>query len=155
MTTPRFLAAGLLAVAFTLTPLMPAPAQSLDTRRFLKEMQDKDVPEFQKKASDAAGTPITLDIDQGSFGDNKSALESMRFYLFPGLTAALATIAKDDLGKQALAQKIKKVHVVYDLKVNDQKGLSLKDGTLDVHYAFGGGSYLTESQYKAFLEQSL
>ena len=135
--------------------LHSAPAQSLDTRRFLKEIQDKDVPEFQTKASVAAGTPIILDLDQTTFGDNKSALESMRFYVFFNLTGALTAVAKNALGKQALAQKLKQVRITYDLEVNDVKGLSLKDGVLDIRYAFGGGSYLTETQFKSFLEQSL
>jgi hypothetical protein len=115
----------------------------LAERRALKEYQDTQFPEIKKGIETAAGFAVALDIkwDQiAKVGQSDVYKEDIYWgtTIFNPLTQALASIASDKMGKDALKSKLKKVVVIHDEKTapasNFPNGLTFKDGVLTINW---------------------
>jgi hypothetical protein len=85
------------------------------------------------------GAAIEMEIDKTSFPENKAVLDGYGYYKdygFPMLARVLKRIACDDLGREAVNDKIRKVRLVntgVDESNGGEKSVTLNDGVLTVN----------------------
>jgi len=96
-----------------------SPAQpSLAERRAIATYQKDQYPALQKKIQQAAGFEVPIEVDWNSLamqGDAENYAQDDYFVntIFLPIEAALADVAKDDMGKTALKEKLKKINILY------------------------------------------
>lgn len=115
----------------------------LAERRAIASYQQERFPALEKAIQDAAGFPVTVEVvwDQLTVpGDAKYYSEDGYFgkTIFEPIAAGLREVGKDQMGRDALKQKLKTIRVRYDEKTavasNYEKGLKFEAGTLDVNW---------------------
>lgn len=123
--------------------LAQAPSLGLAERRAIKSYQDKVFPGVLKEIQDAAKLPLTVEVawDKIAVPGQAADYEKPGFWsdiYFKPLTEALKSITADDLGKEALAAKLKKVVITYDDATapasNYPNGLSFADGVFTINF---------------------
>jgi hypothetical protein len=128
----------------------------LAERRALKEYQDKQFPEIQKGIKSAAGFDVALDVKWeqiAKVGEADKYKEDSYWDLtiFQPLTKALSSITADQMGKDALKAKLKKIVIMHDKATapisNFPNGLKWDAGVLTINftpYENGREDYLKE-----------
>jgi hypothetical protein len=89
----------------------------LAERRAIKDFQDNVLPGWHKKINDAAGIEVPLEIDWESLGiEDETHLynECWPKVFFVPLVEAFKSVARDDMGKEALREGLKKVIVKHN-----------------------------------------
>lgn len=84
----------------------------LAERRAIKEFQDKSLPALRAEIEKVAGKPLELDIQWEQLAREDYAdiyADSWRKVYFQPLITALKSIARDELGKEALREGLNKV----------------------------------------------
>ena len=92
----------------------------LAERRALLEFQNDQLPALQARIEQAAGCPVTLEVDWDSIAPEGESLlygESWPAVYFEPLIAALQAITSDELGRTAVQATLKTV-VIRNLKAN-------------------------------------
>jgi hypothetical protein len=119
----------------------------LAERRRIMEIKENHAPRFQKELNEAAGFDLPLEIDIASFPENATVLDCYNYYYEsygPGLVPQVfKDICKDQLGRDAVKDKIKKV--VFQNTANSpedpgDKEVKIEGGTLFVRESFYGYS---------------
>ncbi|GJE55214.1 MULTISPECIES: hypothetical protein [Methylobacterium] len=135
-----------LAAAATLlfVPAVQAePAVGLAERRAIAAYRQDRYPALEKAIQDAAGFPVPVEVvwDQLTVpGDAQYVSDDTYFgtTIFAPLAAGLKEVGKDKMGRDALSKTLKAIRVRYDEKTavasNFAKGLTFKDGVLDVNW---------------------
>jgi hypothetical protein len=100
----------------------------LNEKRLAKEIKENKFPAFEKQLNDLFPVKTTVDWDSFAAYD-EWPLNRMEEYLFTPLTEAFTKITSDDIGKEALKEKITEINLKCTDKDEDQK-LELKDKTL-------------------------
>jgi hypothetical protein len=115
----------------------------LAERRAIASYQQERFPGLEKAIQDAAGFPVAVEVawDQLAVpGDAKYYAEDGYFgkTIFEPIAAGLRDVGKDQMGRDALKQKLKTIRVRYDEKTavasNYEKGLKFEGGTLEVNW---------------------
>lgn len=115
----------------------------LAERRAITAYRQDHYPALEKAIQDGAGFPVPVEVawDQLTLpGDAKYYAEDGYFgkTIFEPLAAALRDIGKDQMGRDALKQKLKSIRVRYDEKTapasNYANGLAFAGGVLDVNW---------------------
>ena len=113
----------------------------LAERRGLKDFQENHFPKWQTKIDEAAQMDVLLEVDWASLAiEDESHLyvENWPLVYFEPLLNALKSVARDDLGRQALAEGLKKVTITHDPEVySGDTGLyaTFQDGVLALRHA--------------------
>ena len=119
------------------------PTIGLAERRAIATYRQERYPALEKAIQDAAGFPVPVEVawDQLTIpGDAKYYSDEGYFgkTIFEPLAAGLKEIAKDTMGREALAQKLKTIRVRFDEKTapasNYPNGLKFDGGVLDVNW---------------------
>ena len=109
----------------------------LAERRMIAKV-DEGLQEVASGLRSHLGYDIALEIDKESFPENKAVLDGYEYYKeygFPMMGRIMTRIGVDDMGKEALRDKIRKVVVIntgVDESNGGEKSLSLADGVLTV-----------------------
>jgi hypothetical protein len=90
----------------------------LNERRAIDTYQKEQYPALQKRIQAAAGFDVPVEVNWNSIalpGDAEYYKQDDYFVktIFEPIEAALARVAKDDMGKSALKDKLKKISVQY------------------------------------------
>jgi len=125
----------------------------LEEKRKLKELQDK-LPALQSKIDGVAGTPVPVEVDWASFGSDGAALNSFENSVFNPLGEALKAICKDDIGKTAVKESLKKVVVKHSAERN-KLSATMSGGVLTLEENFGSGGYVNSTKIKSAIESGL
>lgn len=83
-------------------------------KRLAMTMETDSFPSWQKMVADAAGTPVAIEVKWGELVKEKFATaypKTVEWNFFAPLATAFGAICADDLGKQAVAAKVKRIHV--------------------------------------------
>lgn len=83
-------------------------------KRLAITMENDSFPAWQKLVADAAGVPVAIEVKWGELVKEKFATaypRTVELNFFAPLAAALGAICADDLGKAAVAEKVKRIHV--------------------------------------------
>jgi len=120
-----------------------ASAQSLAERRAVETYKEQKLPSLQTKINEAAGfeVPLTIEWDKIALpggADNYSNDSYFTNVFFTPLAKALSSIAKDELGKEALKEKLKTIKITYDKETapatNYANGIAFKEGVLSLNF---------------------
>ena len=114
-----------------------ASAQNLAARREMEKANKETIPQAVKQIEAKSGAKVTLELDPVSFAEADADTWSGLNYACERITAALAAVAKDQLGKDALAKGVKKIVLVRASKEAKNK-VAIKEGTLTVKTNFTG-----------------
>ncbi len=136
----------LLACALLLAPASHVLAQSeggLAERRAI-QAYSKDVwPPLERAIQDAAGFPVPVALDMKSlalpgYAQSYGSDDYLRKPIIDPLIQALSSIASDDLGKQALKEKLTSIDILYDEasapSSNYEEGVSFSGGVLTLNW---------------------
>jgi len=92
------------------------PFTGLAAKRELKQIQDTVLPKFNQEMSKIGGLSIQIDVDWNSFtaGDRATVALWMLsahdgIFILSAIPKAIVGVCQDPLGKQALANKVKKI----------------------------------------------
>lgn len=126
---------------------------SLDDRRYVEEIKNERVPEAQQQLNKAAGKEIALRVDWETF-DSRESVEMLE-YTLKEIPKAVAEIASDDMGKEALSTKVTAMTVINSDSDDWKKNATLDEGTFRIEWNFGGGSYVNASMIQQRLNDLL
>jgi hypothetical protein len=98
-------------------------------------LQDVTLPGRVKEIEEICGAPIPYDVDWDSFSDDLEGLNFMDNLSCHRLNMALRMICVDDMGKEAVRDTVKKIHLK-NVKTKDEMALTFTDGVLDMHCAY-------------------
>jgi hypothetical protein len=130
----------------------------LREKRILHQLKTEVLPAYEAAAAKAAGgTKIAWDIDWESFSDcDEAAVARIERWGFKRIIDAIAAVCVDELGKQALQEGLKKIHVKQVNNI-DNVAASMANKTLWVCINFSDfyKGYLSEFTIQEVLENGL
>lgn len=116
---------------------------NLAERRAVKTFQDERLPVWQQAINNAAGKDIPLDIRWSALcleGESDYYLTDEYWVLtiFKPLATALAQVAVDDMGKEALQGGLSSIVITYDADTapisNFENGVHFASGVLTINF---------------------
>lgn len=119
----------------------------LEEKRRLAAIRENHIPRFASEMKTACGFDLPFEINVATFPENKTILDCYDYYFEsygPGLVITVfKDLCKDNLGKDAVKEKIKKVIFENTAKTPEDKGgkeVKIENGTLFVRESFYGYS---------------
>ncbi len=108
-------------------------------------------------------TQVGFDFDINTLSEDEKLLDGYDYYkdyLMPQVTRIFKSIASDDLGKEAVAEKIKSIKIVNSSKSElepGKKALELKNGELLITYgvSYSSSDMWYEDDLKSKIENLL
>jgi hypothetical protein len=128
----------------------------LAEKRLAESIKTEKLPEFEAKLKDKAGYDIKVDIDWNTFtAFNQYPLERLDI-IFDDLESFVKKICADDMGKEALKEKMTTIHLT-NTENNDEVKMELKDSTLYLTHQLVQASFSsqTDSQIATYVEGQL
>ncbi len=125
-------------------------------KRAMQDAQEKWLPTRTKEIADICGAEIPYEVDWDSFADDAQGISWLEANGPHQVACAFRPICKDDIGKEAIVEGIKKI-VLQNTAEPGDKGLSLEGGVLKLVCAFAkspGGRFAYKDMQK-FLEEKL
>ena len=138
---PLFFASALLVL-----PVSSALAQSeggLAERRAIAAYSKDVWPPLERAIKDAAGFPVPVALDLKSLAlpgnaENYGSDDYLRKPIIDPLIQALSSVASDDMGRQALKEKLTSIVILYDEasapSSNYAEGVSFSNGVLKLNW---------------------
>ena len=128
----------------------------LAEKRLAESIKTEKLPEFEAKLKDKAGYDIKIDIDWNTFTAYNEYPLSRLDIIFDDLESFVKKICTDDMGKEALQEKMTTIHLT-NTENNDEVKMELKDKTLflTVQLVQSSFSSQTDSQITGYVESLL
>jgi hypothetical protein len=132
----------------------------LRERRLAEELKTKDVAEAQTTIKKTSGSDIVLDINWDTFiAYDEYPLTRLQGSVLPEIVSAIGGLCVDQMGKDALAARVKKITIT---NLNPDEDFSkaitkLNDSSLDIVVSLAGGTYSCPDGYsiQKYLEDNL
>lgn len=128
----------------------------LRERRLLHLVQTEYLPQTESDVNALVDGAIGWKIDWDSFGADEISAGNLQHQALGRIFSALRSISRDDLGKQALREHVKTIHLLNSQ--TQPKAITLKDGTLTITGWYGSdepGSYFADTEIEHALEDML
>ena len=109
----------------------------LAEKRALANLRDEVTPKYQAELQEITGTNIAYKIDWDSFADDLRAMENLEDSCFKAVNEVFRSITVDDIGKEAVAQSIKEIHLSHGKSANIYE-FTLADGVLNMPWDWSG-----------------
>ena len=145
-----------------LAPSSAVVAQiALAERRAIAAYRQEKWPPIEAAIRKAAGFDVPIDVewDQLTIPGDAAYYSNDEYYgktIFQPLVAALNSITADQMGREALKAKLKRIHVRFDEKTapasNYLNGLSFTDGVLDINWRPFANTADVEDRTKALTQ---
>ncbi len=128
----------------------------LQEKRLAKEIQAEKLPEFETKVKEITGSDIKVDIDWDTFTAYDSYPLSRLDIVFDDISSFLKKICADDLGKEALQEKLNTIKLTNTDNPEELK-MELSDNVLSFKLQLAGSSFgaYTDSQIVSYVESQL
>ncbi len=128
----------------------------LAEKRLAESIKVEKLPAFEAKLKERAGYDIKVDIDWNTFTAYDEYPLSRLEYVFDDVESFVKKICIDDMGKEALQDKMSTIHLT-NSENNDDVKVELKEDTLflTVQLAQSSFSYQTDSQIASYVESLL
>ena len=128
----------------------------LAEKRLAESIKTEKLPEFEAKLKDKAGYDIKIDIDWNTFTAYDQYPLSRLDIIFDDLESFVKKICSDDMGKEALQDKMTTIQLI-NTDNNDDVKMELKDKTLTLTVQLVQGSFSsqTDSQIASYVEPLL
>lgn len=126
----------------------------LEEKRLMQQFQEVILPKFRNELKTMAGVDIPIEMDVTGFANDANALKYLEDQTRE-LINTLRSLMSDAVGAQAVKDGVKKI--VIKNAGSGQKGLSLKDGIVELVTSCGKGleGYVKDSEMKKVLENAL
>ena len=143
MMSRRHVFASSSALVLTLSGARAQPAAGLAERRAIAAYREERYPALEKAIAEAAGFPVPVEVawDQLTIPGDANHYSDEGYFtktIFEPLAAGLREVGKDQMGRDALKQKLKTVRVRFDERTapasNYANGLKFEGGVLDVNW---------------------
>ena len=88
---------------------------TLAERRVVKEFERDHLPALKTRVEEAAGFPVPLEVQWDTLavpGESRLYAECWPLVYFEPLTAGLATICRDEMGRQSVKSGLKKIVIL-------------------------------------------
>jgi hypothetical protein len=124
--------------------------------RLIKLGKEEWVPGAQKDLRELTGGQQVYEIDWTTFTSDADALQNLQNQGLRRINSAFRNICRDELGKEAVNEQIKKI-VVRNVASPSEKSVSIADGVVTVLGAWGKGSdgYFVDLDMAKTIEKSL
>lgn len=119
----------------------------LAEKRLAQEIKANKLPEFEKKLQDMAGYPINVTLDWDTFTAYDSYPLSRLDIVFSDVSSFMKKICSDELGKEALQEKMKTIHLI-NTDSRDKVSMEFKDDTLVMTMQLVGDSFNAYRDYQ-------
>lgn len=128
----------------------------LAEKRLAESIKTEKLPVFEAKLKDKAGYDIKVDVDWNTFTAYDEYPLSRLDIVFDDLESFVKKICSDDMGKEALQDKLSTIHLT-NSDNNDDVKMELKDNTLSLTVQLVQGSFSsqTDSQIANYVEALL
>ncbi|HEX8014616.1 MAG TPA: hypothetical protein VF465_05235 [Flavobacterium sp.] len=128
----------------------------LAEKRLAESIKVEKIPAFEAKLKDKAGYDIKVDVDWSTFTAYDEYPLSRLDIVFDDLESFVKKICSDDMGKEALQDKMSTIHLT-NSDNNDDVKMELKDNTLSLTVQLVQGSFSsqTDSQIASYVESQL
>lgn len=128
----------------------------LAEKRLAESIKVEKIPAFEAKLKDKAGYDIKVDVDWNTFTAYDEYPLSRLDIVFDDLESFVKRICSDDMGKEALQDKMSTIHLT-NSDNNDDVKMELKDNTLSLTVQLVQGSFSsqTDSQIASYVESQL
>lgn len=128
----------------------------LAEKRLAEEIKTEKLPAFEAKLNERAGYPIKVDIDWASFTAFDQYPLTRLDIVFDDIEGFVKKICQDDLGKEALKDKISTIQLT-NTDQRDAVKMELKDSTLALNFQLAGNTFssYTDSQMADYVEKLL
>lgn len=128
----------------------------LAEKRLAESIKVEKIPAFEAKLKDKAGYDIKVDVDWNTFTAYDEYPLSRLDIVFDDLESFVKRICSDDMGKEALQEKMSTIHLT-NSDNNDDVKMELKDNTLSLTVQLVQGSFSsqTDSQIASYVESQL
>ncbi|MDR7212059.1 hypothetical protein [Flavobacterium piscis] len=125
----------------------------LAEKRLAESIKVDKLPQFEAKLKDKAGYDIKVDIDWNTFTAYDEYPLSRLDIIFDDLESFVKKICSDDMGKEALKEKMTTIKLT-NTENNDEVKMELKDNTLylTVQLVQSSFSSQTDSQIATYVE---
>lgn len=100
-------------------------------------------PSIEKSIQEAAGFPVPISLDLGrlalpGYADSYGSDDYLRKPIIDPLVKSLAAISQDEIGKEALNRKLKRIVITYDEATatvsNYENGVIFDSGNLTINW---------------------
>lgn len=128
----------------------------LAEKRLAEAIKTDSLPAFEKKLRDLSQYEIKVEVDWNSFTSYDTRPLSRLDVMFDNVEYVVKKICSDDIGKEALKEKMTTVHLI-NTDDFDKLKMELKDKTFFLTFQLAGESYgsLTNDQILTYLENLL
>lgn len=128
----------------------------LAEKRLAEEIKTDKLPAFESKLNERAGYPIKVDIDWASFTAFDQYPLSRLDIVFNDIEGFVKKICQDDMGKEALKEKMSTIHISNTDQIEALK-MELKDSTFSLNFQLAGDGFssYTDSQMADYVEKQL
>lgn len=128
----------------------------LKEKRRIHELQTDVVPSLKQQLQELCATDIEWDIDWDSIATSMEALDNIEHQGLRRIYSAFVSVCRDDLGKTAVRDCVKRIAVRNYEQVSDKK-IQFNDGILVVNGAWAAGweGYPQEQEITDVLEAGL
>jgi hypothetical protein len=128
----------------------------LAERRKIQELETDVLPGRVSEIEEICGVAIPYDVDWDSFDGDAAGLNFVDNLSCHRLNMALRVICADDLGKEAVRETVKKVHL-RNVRDSGDKSLGFADGVLDMTcaYALGLDGAFSDDEIRTVLMEHL
>lgn len=119
----------------------------LAEKRLAQEIKAQKLPEFEKKLQDIAGYPINVTLDWDTFTAYDSYPLSRLDIVFGDVSSFIKKICSDELGKEALQEKMKTIHLI-NTDNKDNVNMEFKEDALVMTVQLVGESFSAYRDYQ-------
>lgn len=125
----------------------------LAEKRLAESIKTEKLPKFEEKLNERAGYPIKVDIDWNTFTAYDEYPLSRLDIIFDDIESFVKKICVDDMGKEALKEKLSTIHLT-NTDQREAVKMELKDNTFALTVQLAGGSFSsnTDSQMASYVE---
>jgi hypothetical protein len=126
----------------------------LTEKRIIKRLKEEVLPQREAELLEISGAPVRYEIEWDRFLDKAPALEGLEAWAFGVIADAFRLICRDEIGKEAVAEKIKTIQVVEWNSSWPTGGID-GAGTMSMYWDWGGSERFTAEQLEAYVSQQL
>jgi len=111
----------------------------LAERREVKKHQEETVPTLEQELEEICGVRIPYEVDWDSFARDGASLGWVGTTSgFQNINDGLREVCRDDLGKEAVRESIKRI-AIENIPDKAENKIEVADEALTVHWAWGKG----------------
>lgn len=127
---------------------------SMEAKRAKQQFEDKTLPAKLKRLREITNPELAVDIDWTDFS-RKEDIGMIGNGFFDRMIADLEKVCRDQIGKDAFNQRVKKI-VVKCVATKAEKRFALEGDTLTAWGAWGQSEgYIGYDEYRKFFEKTL